>query len=302
MYDIIIIGAGTAGLTAGIYARRSNKKVLILEANAPGGQIIKAANIENYPGEANISGVDFANKIYNQTQDLGAEIVFEKVIDIKNYDDHKEVVTNNNTYSSKALIIATGSENRKLGLDNEKELIGKGVSYCASCDGAFFKEKDVAVIGGGDTALDDALYLSGVAHKVYLIHRNESFRGEISELEQIKSKENVEIITNTNVTKLNGKDILESIEIVDKDGNQKTISVSGIFIAVGMIPENENFSKLIDMDDKGYIISGEDCHTNIEGIYTAGDNRTKQVRQLVTAASDGANAAIEAIKYINSKR
>ena len=300
MYDIIIIGGGPAGLTAAIYARRANKNVLVLEAMACGGQIVQAEKIENYPVCPNISGIDFATKLYNQTKDLGAEIKFERAININDLKDFKEVVTKDNTYQGKTVILATGSENRKLGLDNEDELVGHGVSYCATCDGMFFKGKDVAVVGGGDTAIDDARYLSNIANKVYLIHRRDTFKAEEQELEELRAKSNIEFILNSNVIKLNTTDNnLSSIEVKNNDGNITTINVSGIFIAVGRVPENQNFAKLINLDNRGYVIAGEDCHTNIDGIFVAGDSRVKELRQLVTAASDGAIAATEAIKYIN---
>ena len=300
MYDIIIIGAGPAGLTAAIYARRASKKVLVLEAKTYGGQIINTLDIENYPAAAHISGFDFATNLYNQAKELGAEIVFEKVIEIKNNDLEKEVHTSKNIYKSKTLIIATGSDNRKLGLDNEDALIGKGISYCATCDGAFYKKKDVAVVGGGNTALEDALYLADIVNKVYLIHRRDEFRGEESTIKKLQEKNNVEFIYNSNVTKLNANEKLENIEVTNKDGSKKTLEVAGLFIAIGRIPENENFKELINTDESGYIKAGEDCKTNIEGIFVAGDNRTKEVRQLVTATSDGAISATAAIKYINT--
>lgn len=300
MYDIIIVGAGPAGLTAAIYARRASKKVLVLEAKNYGGQIINTLDIENYPVERHISGFDFATKLYNQAKDLGAEIVFEKVIEIKD-NKEKEVITTKNKYTTKTIILATGSENRKLGLDNEDELIGKGISYCATCDGAFYKNKDVAVVGGGNTALEDALYLSDIANKVYLIHRRDEFRGVESTLNLLKEKKNVEFIYNSNIAKIISEDRLNSIEITNKDGSIKEINISGLFIAIGRIPENQNFEKIIKMDKAGYIIAGENCNTNIPGIFVAGDNRTKEVRQLVTATSDGAVSATEAIKYINNK-
>lgn len=299
MYDIIIVGAGTAGLTAAIYARRALKKVLVLEAKNYGGQIINTLDIENYPVEPHISGFDFATKLYNQVIDLGAEIVFEKVVDIKNNENIKEVITTNNTYKAKAVILATGSENRKLGLGNEKELVGKGISYCATCDGAFYKNKKVAIVGGGNTAVADALYLSDIASNVYIIHRRDKFKAEDSNIERLKGKKNVEIIYNSTVTKLDTTDKLESIEIVSSDGNKKKIEVDGLFIAIGRVPENQNFAKLINLDDNGYIIAKEDCITNVPGIFVAGDSRTKEVRQLVTATSDGAVSATAAIKYIN---
>lgn len=301
MYDIIIIGAGPAGLTAAIYARRAAKNVLVLEAKSYGGQIINTLDIENYPAYSHISGFDFATKLYEQAIGLGSEIKFEKVIEIKDNDSEKEVLTNNNIYKTKTIIIATGSENRKLGLENEDDLIGKGISYCATCDGAFYKNKVVAVVGGGNTALEDALYLTDIAKVVYLIHRRDEFRGEDTTVSLLKKKDNIKFIYNSNVTKLNADDKLVSIEVTNNNGDIKTISVDGLFVAVGRIPENENFRKLINLDNNGYVIATENCHTNIDGIYVAGDNRVKEIRQLVTATSDGAIAASEAIKYINSK-
>ena len=299
LYDIIIIGAGPAGLTSAIYAKRANKSVLVLEAKNYGGQIINTLDIENYPANEHISGFDFATNLYNQAKNLGAEIKYEKVVDINNLGKEKEVITTKNTYKTKTIIIATGSENRKLGLPNEDEFASKGISYCATCDGAFYKEKTVAVVGGGNTALEDALYLSDLASKVYLIHRRDEFRGEESTINLLKEKDNIEFLYNNNVTKLNTKDRLESIEVTSNDGETRTIDVDALFVAIGRIPENQNFAKLINLDNAGYIISNEYCHTNVEGIFVAGDNRVKELRQLVTATSDGAIAAVEAIKYIN---
>ncbi len=301
MHDIIVVGAGPAGLTSAIYARRANKKVLVLEAKAYGGQIINTLDIENYPANNHISGFDLATNMYNQAKESGTEFVFDKVIEIKNYSKYKEVVTNNGKYKCKALILATGSENRKLGLVNEGDLVGKGVSYCATCDGAFYKGKIVAVVGGGNTALEDAIYLSDIASRVYLIHRRNTFKGEESTLNKLKEKDNITFIYNSNVTKLNGSYKLDSIEVMDIDNNRKELKISALFIAVGQIPENQNFAKIINLDDKGYIIAKENCHTNRKGIFVAGDARTKNLRQLVTATSDGAVASTEAIKYINSK-
>ena len=300
MYDIIIVGAGPAGLTAAIYARRALKNVLVLEAKSYGGQIINTPDIENYPVEAHISGFDFANKLYNQAKDLGAEIKFQKVVDIKDNGNKKIVSTTKEEFECTAVILATGSENRKLGLENEDSLVGKGISYCATCDGNFYKKKDVAVVGGGNTALEDALYLSDIANIVYLIHRRDEFRGEEKTVSKLKEKKNVKFIYNSNVTKLNALEKLESIEITNKNNEISTIKVSCLFIAVGRIPENQNFAKIIDLDDNGYAIAKEDCKTKAKGIFVAGDNRVKDVRQLVTACSDGAISATEAVKYINS--
>jgi thioredoxin reductase (NADPH) len=300
MYDIVIVGAGPAGLTAAIYGRRANKKVLVLEALNYGGQIINTLEIENYPVEEKISGFDFATKIYNQTKNLGAEIVYEKVVDLIDKNDYKEVITTKNTYQAKTVILATGNESRKLGLDNEDELIGRGISYCATCDGAFYKDKIVAVVGGGNSALEDALYLADVAKKVYLIHRKDVFNGEEVTVGKLRDKNNVDFILNSNVTKLISNNNLNGIEVTNNDKETKTIELDGLFVAIGRVPENQNFAKIINLNEKGYIIANEDCHTNVEGIYVAGDTRTKEVRQLVTAASDGAIAATEAIKYINN--
>ena len=302
MYDIIIIGAGTAGLTAAIYGRRALKKVLVFEANSYGGQIINTLDIENYPGFEHIDGYTYSTKILEQAQSLGAEVAFEKVIDIKDNGSEKEVITANNVYKTKTIILATGSSNRKLGIDREKELLGKGVSYCATCDGSFYKGKDVAVVGGGNAALEEAIYLANIVNKVYLIHRRDTFSADSVYVENIKKLNNVEIIYNSNVTKLNGDDKLSSIEITSNENVVSEINVEGLFVSVGQVPENNNFAKLINIDEKGYIIAGEDCHTNVEGIYVAGDTRTKSLRQLVTAAGDGAVAATEAIIYINKMR
>ena len=301
MYDIIIIGAGPAGLTAAIYAKRARKKVLVLEAEAYGGQIINTLNIENYPAAPHIDGYTFATNTYNQAIELGAEVKFEKVINLEN-GNVKKVITTSNTYETKSIIIATGCGIKKLNLDNEDKFIGRGISYCATCDGAFYKGKEVAIVGGGNTALEDALYLSDIASKVYLIHRRDSFRGEDDYYEKLKLKDNVEFIFNSNVAKLFGNDYLEAIEIIDKDNNKKNVSISGLFVAIGRIPENANFSKLIDINESGYVNANENCKTNIEGIFVAGDCRVKTLRQLVTATSDGAVAATEAIKYINKNK
>lgn len=300
MYDVVIIGAGPAGLTAAIYTRRAAKKVLVLEAKVYGGQIVNTLDIENYPAEEHISGYDFATKLYNQAKNLGAEIVFEKVISIEANGKQKKVITTDNVYEASSVIIATGSENKKLGLPNEDQLIGKGISYCATCDGAFYKNKKVAVVGGGNTALEDALYLADVAEKVYLIHRRSEFRGEDSTVSRLKGKENIQFVLNSNVTKLNAGNKLESIEVASTDGKVRTIEIDGLFVAIGRIPESKAFANLIKLDDAGYIEADEKCHTNVDGIFVAGDSRTKDVRQLVTAASDGAIAATEAVKYIGN--
>ena len=300
MVDIIIIGAGAAGMTAAIYARRASKTVLVLEAMSYGGQIINTPDIENYPVAAHISGFDFATKVYEQAKALGAEFKFEKAVEIRDNGDSKTVVTAKNAYEAKAVIIATGSENRKLGVEGEDKLVGRGVSYCATCDGAFFRNKKVAVVGGGNTALEDALYLADIAETVYLIHRRDRFRGEDSTVEKLRQRANVQFVYNSQVTRLNADKRLQSIEVTDKQGNVTTLEVSGLFVAVGRIPENQNFASVVELDGAGYALAAENCRTKTPGVFVAGDNRVKEVRQLVTATADGAVAATEAIQFINA--
>lgn len=299
MYDIIIVGAGTAGLSAAIYGVRAGKKVLVFEAENYGGQIINTLEIENYPGIKKVSGYEFATNLYQQTLDLGAEIKFEKVVKIQAEEDVKKVVTDGGEYLSRTIILATGAKNRPLGLEKEKELIGKGISYCATCDGAFYKGKAVAVNGGGNTALEDAIFLSAYCSKVYVIHRRETFRGEERLLQALKNKANVEFVLNSNITKLIGEEVLEGVVVKDaKTDQEQTISISGLFIAIGQVPNNSIFNNLIELDQSGYIIGKEDCKTNAQGVFVAGDTRTKSVRQLATAASDGAIAGLAACEYI----
>ena len=293
MYDIVIIGAGPAGLTAAIYARRGGKKTLVLEGKTYGGQIINTLDIENYPAEPKISGLELAKKMYIQAKDLGAEIEYEKVTEIVDNGETKLVKTEEGEYETKAVIIATGTDYRKLGLENEEKLTGRGVSYCATCDGALFKDKEVAVAGGGNGALYEALYLADIVSKVYLIHRREELRGDEILVKKLEEKGNVEFILGSNVTKINGEEKLESIEI----NNERTIEVSCLFIAIGREPKNDFISA--KKDEHGYIEAGEDCKTSIDGIFVAGDTRTKSTRQIVTATSDGAIAATAAIKYLS---
>ena len=301
MYDIIVIGGGPAGMTAAIYARRAAKTVLVLEAVSCGGQILNTPDIENYPIEAHVSGFDFSTRVQAQAKGLGAEFAFERAVEIRDEDGCKTVVTTKNTYQAKAVILATGSENRKLGVEDEDRLVGRGVSYCATCDGNFYRNKVVAVVGGGNTALEDALYMADLAKQVYLIHRRDSFRGEETNVARLKEKGNVEFVYNANVTRLIAEKRLKAIEVTDKlDGSVRTIELNGLFIAVGRVPENQSFANLVQLDEAGYVVAGEDCHTSAEGVFVAGDNRTKALRQLVTATADGAMAATEAVKYINN--
>ncbi|EHL09413.1 hypothetical protein HMPREF9624_01454 [Oribacterium asaccharolyticum ACB7] len=300
MFDLIIVGAGTAGLSAAIYGVRAGKSVLVLEGAAYGGQIINTPEIENYPGIKKISGFEFATNLYNQAKELGAEIRFEKVLSVQEKNGHKIVVTKDKEYEAKAVILATGAKNRNLGIEKEQELVGKGVSYCATCDGMFYRGKVVAVNGGGNTAVEDATFLSEYVEKVYVIHRRDSFRADKAEVDRLVAKKNVELVLNSTIKALESDASgLTGILVQDKDGKERQIPVNGLFVAVGQAPDNEAFRNEVDLDSKGYISAGEDCSTKTEGIFTAGDCRTKAVRQLATAASDGAVAALAAVNYIN---
>lgn len=303
MTDVVIVGAGPAGLSAAIYTQRAGKRALVLEATTYGGQIINTPDIANYPGIANISGVEFATGLYNQAKELGAEIVFQRVVGVEDRGDEKVVKTSKAEYPCKAVILATGAKNRPLGLDQEQALIGKGISYCATCDGMFFRGKEVAVNGGGNTALEDALFLSNYCSKVTLIHRREGFRGTEESVARLRERENVEFVLNATVSRLKAGDTgLTAVEVTDKNtGETKEIPVSGLFVAIGQTPDNTAFQDLIKLDDQGYIAADESCETGTPGVFTAGDCRTKKVRQLTTAASDGAVAALAACEYIDKQ-
>lgn len=296
MYDIIIVGCGPAGLTAAIYALRANKKILILEKDNIGGQITSSLKVENFPGFKQISGNDLMNNLYEQAIDLGCEINIEEVIKIKD-GKIKTVITDENEYETKSLIIATGCKNRLLGIDREEKFIGNGISFCVACDGAFYKDKVVAVIGGGNSAVINALSLSEICKKVYLIQNLDFLTAEDMLKERIKEKNNIEIMYNSKVVKLIGDDELKSIEVSGKE--DKTIAIDGMFISIGQIPQNDIFKGIIDLNEQNYIKSIE-CLTNKEGIFVAGDCREKKIRQLTTAAGDGTIAALEAINYLNN--
>ena len=300
MYDIIIIGAGPAGMTAAIYASQARKKILLLEKSVYGGQIVSADKVKNYPGFEEISGYEYATKLYNQVKKFNPDIKFEEVLQIKNKKDFKEIITNKNSYKSKTVIIATGSKNKKLGLSNEDKLIGRGISYCSTCDGVFYKEKVVAITGGGNSAIDDALYLSDIASKVYVIYRQKDFKIDSINLDKLKQRDNVYFVLDSNIVDIKGQDKLESITIKNNETNKEsTLEIDGLFIAIGHIPVSSMCKNLVKTDDKGYIIANEDCTTNIDGIFAAGDVRIKPIRQLTTACSDGTIAALNACKYIN---
>ena len=301
MSDIMIIGAGTAGLSAAIYALRAGKSVLIFAGLSVGGQIINTPDVENYPGIAHTSGFEFANGLFEQAKSFGAELKREAVKELIDEGAVKRVKTDKGEYEAKAVILATGAKNRPLGLEREQEMVGRGVSYCATCDGMFYRGKDVAVAGGGNTALEDAQFLSGYCNHVYLIHRRDAFRGDQKNVSLLQARDNVEFVLNANVTALEGEKRVEGVTVTDKfSGETRTLAVSGLFIAVGQMPANEAFANVVKLDDKGYIVADESCTTGTPGIFAAGDCRTKEVRQLTTAAADGAVAALAAGKYIDS--
>lgn len=294
MYDLIIIGAGPAGLTAGIYAGRANIKTLILEKESIGGQISSSPLVENYPGYLSISGSDLSNNLFDQVMNLNVEFEIEEVKEIKN-DSIKQVITEDNIYNTKAIIIATGSKYRLLGLENEQNLIGKGIHFCTTCDGPFYKNKVVAVIGGGNTAVTNAIYLSELCEKVYLICRKDQLTCEEKLIKEVNKIDNINIIYNSTVTEIIGKQELSSIKITNSN-TSKIIKLDGMFESIGMVPQTA-CAKVLQKDKHKYILSN-DCLTDIPGIFVAGDCREKNVRQLTTAVSDGSITAIEAIKYI----
>lgn len=301
MYDIVIIGAGTAGLTAAVYGARAGKSVLVVEAENFGGQITASPRVENYPGIASISGNEFAANLLDQALGLGVQAELERVIGVTCEQGHKLVITEENAYPCLSVIVATGVKHRTLGLAREAELTGEGVSYCAVCDGAFFKDRDVAVVGGGSTAVSDALFLSEYCRRVTLIHRREQFRAEEALVRQLRLRKNVDFLLDSRVTALQGGSSLEGVRVENlRTQEERFLEVEGLFVAVGQVPDSSAFAELLDLDAEGYLIAGEDCRTSCEGIFAAGDCRTKQVRQLATAAGDGAVAGLAAVQYIQS--
>ena len=301
MYDIIIIGAGPAGLTAALYALRADKSVLVLEKGTFGGQITYSPQIENYPGFAQMSGNEFAEKLIDQVLGQGAEIEMETVTGIIDNGVTKTVVTEDGEHEAKAVIIATGVKHRQIGLPKENELVGNGISYCAVCDGAFFKNQTVAVLGGGNSALQEAVLLSEGCSKVYVIQNLDYFTGEARLVEKLKEKDNVELITGTVISALHGENELESLTLKkEADGSESELKVNGLFVAIGLIPNNGAFAEIAGLDEWGYIDSDEACLTKTAGVFTAGDCRKKQIRQITTATADGSVAALAACRYIDN--
>jgi len=304
IYDVIIIGSGPAGLAAAIYAKRAELNMLVIEKAAlSGGQIINTYEVDNYPGFSGISGFDLSMKFREHADKLGTEFVNGEVTNFHLEDDIKVITLDDNTqYRTKAVIIATGGVPRHLHVEGEERLAGLGVSYCATCDGAFFKNREVAVVGGGDVAVEDAIFLARIAKKVYVIHRRDEFRAKKGLVSKLLSMDNVTVLWDSVVEQINGSEMAESIRVKNvKTGESKDIQISGVFIAVGYIPNTEIFKNVVETDEWGYIKAGENCETNVPGIFAAGDVRTKELRQIITAASDGAIAVTAVEKYLNDK-
>ena len=300
MYDIVVIGAGPAGLTAALYARRASKTVMVLEKGAFGGQITFSPKVENIPGFASLTGNEFAEKLVDQALGQGAEVDLCEVTEIKDNGDTKIVVTDSGEYEAKAVIIATGATHRLPGLDREFDFIGNGISFCAVCDGAFYEGKTVAVLGGGNSALQEAILLSDLCKKVYVVQNLEVLTGEKKLQEQLFKKDNVEIITLSKITELLGDSELNGIKI-EANGKEQTLEIDGLFVAIGLIPQNKPFENVVALDKWGYADSDEACVTKTAGIFVAGDCRKKRIRQVATACADGAIAALAACDFIDSE-
>ena len=295
-YDLVIIGAGPAGLTAAIYATRAGLSTLLVEKGAVGGQVNLASELENYPAEDGIAGYELAFKMKNQAEKYGAEFLYDE---IKSVDSSKKVTTSSGEeIQAKAIIIAVGTKHRALGIPSEQKFIGAGISYCAVCDGGFFKNKTVAVVGGGNTAFKDALYLTKLAKRVYIVHRRESFRAEKLLVERLKKESNIEFLLNYTVQEISGNPRVEKMTLKDKNGETKTLSLDGVFVAVGTVPETDFVKDIVKLDENGYIETDEEMRTSCEGIYAIGDVRKKSTRQIITACADGATAVENILDYI----
>lgn len=301
MYDIIVVGAGPAGLTSALYARRAEKSVLVIEKSTFGGQITHSPRVENYPGFLSLSGTELADKLIEQVLEQGAEIELDRVNKVSGASGNYRVECDNSIFEAKAIIIATGTNHRQLGLKKETDFIGEGISYCAVCDGAFYKGKTVCVIGGGNTALQEAVMLSDICKSVYIVQNLDFLTGEQKLIDDISSRENVEVMLSCTVEEILGDESFRGL-LINQSGDKKELKVDGAFVAIGQKPENEPFSDIVKLDEYGYIISGEDCvpENSDGGIFVAGDSRTKAVRQVATAVSDGAVSALAACRFIDS--
>lgn len=303
MTDINILGAGPAGLTAAVYALRAGLSVQVISKGPVGGQTAETNEIANYPGIELIEGWDFAQKVYLQAKSLGARFIDDEIIKVELQDEVKMMVgQQGELYRSKALIVASGAKRRKLGVPSENELTGRGVSWCATCDGAFFKGKTAVVVGGGNTALEDALYLSNICKMVYLVHRRDTFRGERLLSRSVREKSNIELVLNNEVMEIEGKERVTGVAVRNRNtGACSRLMAEAVFIAIGMEPDNALFEGVLRLTPDGWFDSDERCNTVINGVYVAGDCRKKLLRQIVTAAADGAVAAYQAEGYLNAR-
>lgn len=300
MYDVIIIGSGPAGLSAAIYGKRAALDVLVIEKMPlSGGQIINTYEVDNYPGLPGISGMELGQKMRSHADNHQVQVMTAVTSRIEDLGDHKKVYTDKGEFETRCVVLALGASHRRLGIPGEEELCGMGVSYCATCDGAFFKNRKVAVVGGGDVALEDALFLARGCETVYLIHRRDEFRGAKILQKQVMETENIVCVMDTEVKEIHGEDMVEKITVYNKNTKEQTeLEVQGVFIAVGIHPNTDTIQGLPDMDPSGYVIAAEDCMTDMPGVFAAGDCRTKQLRQVITAAADGANAITSAERYL----
>lgn len=300
-YDIIIIGAGPAGLSAAVYAKRAGFRTLVLDKSpVSGGQVLSTYEVDNYLGIQGVTGMELSEKFKNHAMEAGAEFVCANVLSIDAEGDTKVVHTEKEDYEAAAIIFAVGAHHAKLGVKGEEELTGMGVSYCATCDGAFFKNRKVAVVGGGDVAIEDAIFLARGCEKVYVIHRRDTFRAAHSLVKKARQMDNIEFIIDTTVSEICGEDMVEKLVLSNvKTKEQTELEVNGIFIAVGIVPETEILQDVVKMDEKGYVISDELGSTNIPGVFVAGDCKQKRLRQIITAVADGANAVTGVEDYFN---
>lgn len=300
MRDIIIIGAGPAGLAAAIYGTRAGLHTMVIEESGMGGgQVLTTYEVDNYPGLPGISGFDLGMKMKEHAEKAGAEFIDERVVSIEVNDTVKKVITEENTYEAKSIVIATGASHNHLNVPGEEKLTGMGVSYCATCDGAFFRNRICVVVGGGDVAVEDAIFLARGCSKVYLIHRRDSLRAAKTLQNKLFEMPNVEVLWDSVVEEIKGNDMVEAVAVKNvKSGGITEVKTDGVFVAVGIHPNTEVFDGVIKMDEKGYIIADETGKTNVPGVFVAGDARTKQLRQIITATADGANAVTSVQEYL----
>ena len=299
-FDIAIIGGGPAGYTAAIYAGRAGYSSVVFEKFSPGGQMGITTSIENYPGFPEVDGFTLTEKMMKQAKKFGAVMKSEEISQVKLSGDVKTLTTGKNVYTASAVIIAAGAKPRYLGVPGELEFSGRGVSYCASCDGMFYRGKTVVVNGGGDTAVEDALYLANICEKVIVVHRRNEFRASPHGVKKLREKDNITLVMDSVVEKITGESKVSAVELRNVSTNElTTLPCDGIFVAVGRIPDTEIYKNQLELDKSGYISAGEDCKTSVDGVFAAGDVRTKALRQIVTACSDGANALKSAEEWLN---